>query len=105
MPVLRGEGGGEGAKHLEEATEEDDGAEVTGVGEAAGEGANKEEEPDLGGSDPGDGRGGHGEELCVIGLEDAEGVDDAPGTRLMGMSVGASSSNPCSVSGDEVYSP
>ena len=40
--------------------------------------AQKEGEEDLHGSDPRDLRGREGEEVDVVGLEDSEGVDDAP---------------------------
>ena len=54
-------------------------AEVAGVGKAAGESADEEKEEYLDGSDPGYVRWGMAEKGSVVGLKDAEGVDDAPG--------------------------
>ncbi len=56
-------------------------AEVARVGEAAGEGADEEEEEDLEGADPGDVRGRAVQRGGVVGLEEAEGVDHAPGVH------------------------
>lgn len=53
-------------------------AEVACVGEAATEGADEEEEEDLEGADPGYVRRRAAEKSGVVGLKDAEGVDDAP---------------------------
>lgn len=56
-------------------------AEVAGVGEAAGKGADEEEEEDLDGADPGDVGGGAAECGGVVGLEESERIDDAPGAH------------------------
>lgn len=85
LGVGGGEGGGEDAENLEGGTGHEDGAEVAGVGDAAGQGADGEEEEDLDGADPGDGGRGHVEDLGVVGLEYAKGIDEAPvcGVRLL----------------------
>lgn len=57
--------------------------EEPGVREAAGEGANKEEEEDFDRADPGDVGGGSAEGADVVGLVNAEGVYHAPGTVSM----------------------
>lgn len=71
-------GGGKDADGKEHAAEEEDGAEVAGVGEAAGQSPDEEEEEDIEGPDPGDFAGGPVEERSVVCLEGAEGVGPAP---------------------------
>jgi hypothetical protein len=53
MPVARAQGRGKDADDLEDGAGNEQGAEVARVGEAAGEGADEEEEEDLDGADPG----------------------------------------------------
>lgn len=72
MPVRGAEGGREDAEELEYGAEEEDGAEVACVCEAACKGADEEEEEDLDGADPGDCRGWEVECGGVVGLEDTE---------------------------------
>lgn len=64
--------GGEDAEREEHGAGEEDGAEVAGVGEAAGDGADEEEQKDVEGADPGDFAGGAVEERGVVGLESAK---------------------------------
>lgn len=78
MPVGCGDGCHEDSYESDDGTHEEYGAEISGVGEAAGEGSDEEEEEDLDGADPGDGAGGSLECAYVVGLEDAEGVYEAP---------------------------
>ncbi|KAI9643208.1 hypothetical protein NHQ30_007824 [Ciborinia camelliae] len=79
LPVGGRDGGHEDAEETQDGTGEEDGAEVAGVGQAAGEGPDEEEQEYLHGADPGDGGGGELERADVVGLEDAEGVYEAPG--------------------------
>lgn len=88
LPVLRGDGHGEDAEDLEGHAEREDVAEIAGVAEPAGQGAHKEEEEDLAGADPGDVRGRPAEGGGVVGLEQAEGADDAPGVHDDEMGAG-----------------
>lgn len=81
LPVLCREGRREDPEDLQDGAEEEDGAEVACVCEAAGEGADEEEEEDLDAADPGDVGGWAREGGHVVGLEDAEGVDEAPGVH------------------------
>lgn len=79
LPVGLADGRGEDAQDLEDGPRQEDGAEVARVRQPAGDGADEEEQEDLHGADPGDGGGRGGEGGDVVGLEDAEGVDEAPG--------------------------
>lgn len=79
LPVRRAERRGHEADQLEERAQQEQRAEVARVRGAAREGTDEEEEEDLDGPDPGDGRGGEAEGGGVVGLEDAKGVDVAPG--------------------------
>lgn len=75
-PSLRS-GGGEGLTAHERAHEEYL-TEVTCVCEAARECADEEEEKDLDRTDPGDVAWWPIQSCYVVGLEDSEGVDEAP---------------------------
>lgn len=79
LPVARGEGGHEDAEDLEDGAQGVGGSEEAVVGGAAGEGADEEEEEDLRAADPGDVGGRVAKGGDVVGLEDAKGVDVAPG--------------------------
>ena len=79
MPVFCAERSHEDAKDLEERTEEEGRTEETVVGGSAGEGSDEEEEEYLDAADPGDGGWRVVEGGDVVGLEDAERVDIAPG--------------------------
>lgn len=81
LRVRLADGDAEQADDLEDGAEREDSAEVAGVDEAAGEGADEEEEEDGDGADPGDVGGGAREEVGVVGLEGAKGVDPAPVKR------------------------
>ena len=94
MPVFCAEGGHKDAKDLEERAEKDGGTEETVVGGAAGEGSYEKKEEDLDTANPGDSgwrmvKGGD-----VVGLEDAERVDIAPG--IEDDEMGHESLGPCS---------
>ena len=78
LPVRRTPRRREDADELQRQAGGEGVAEEPGVGGAAGERADEEEEEDLHGADPGDVRGGVVESGDVVGLEDAEGVDVAP---------------------------
>ncbi|KFY49708.1 hypothetical protein V496_09849 [Pseudogymnoascus sp. VKM F-4515 (FW-2607)] len=69
------------ADALQEAADKDDLFEVAGIGEAAAEGADEEEEEDLETTDPGNVGRWAVEEADVEGLEHAEGIDEAPSCR------------------------
>ena len=83
---MLGEAGCKDPQHLEDGADEEQRAEVACVGEAARERADEEDEEDLERADPAyvcwcrcgvwwvGGLEGEG----VVGLEDAEGVDEAP---------------------------
>jgi hypothetical protein len=81
VPVLCGRRGGEGGADLEGCAEDVDGPEVAGVGEPAGERADEEDEEELDRADPGDVGGWTVQGGGVVRLEDAEGVDHAPGVH------------------------
>jgi hypothetical protein len=51
---------------------------VSSVCSASGEGSDEKEEEDLDGADPGNIGWGSIEGSDIVGLEDAEGVDEAP---------------------------
>lgn len=81
LVVVGGEGGHHVAEDDHEGAEGEEDGEVACVEEGAGDDADGHEEVGLEGADPGDCGGGVvGEDgLLVEGLEDAEGVDEAPG--------------------------
>lgn len=87
VPVLGAEGRGEGARDEEDGAREEDGAEVARVGEAAGEGADEEEEECAERAEPGNVAWGAVEEVHVVGLECAKRVYEAP-ERSGGVSRG-----------------
>lgn len=72
LPVFGTNTGSEYAEHLKSGAEDKDGAEVAGVCKAACEGSYEEDEEDLNGADPGDGRGWEIEGGRVVGLKQAE---------------------------------
>lgn len=79
MPVCLAEGGGKAADDDEEEAQSKELSKVSRVSHAAGKGSDEEEEEDFERTDPGYVGGGAVEHLCVVRLEDAERVDDAPG--------------------------
>ena len=79
MPVFCAEGGHEDAEDLEERAGEECRTEETVVSSAAGEGSYEKKEEDLDAADPGDSGWRVVEGRDVVGLEDAERVDVAPG--------------------------
>jgi hypothetical protein len=78
LPILCRDGRHHCAKDNEEAACDGDMAKVSGVGEAAGEGADEEEEEDVEGADPGNVGFGAVEGGDIIALEQTEGGDQAP---------------------------
>ncbi|KDN72377.1 hypothetical protein CSUB01_00060 [Colletotrichum sublineola] len=78
LPVLRAPRGGEDAQEDQEGAAQEEVPEVARVREAAGEGADEEEEKDLERTDPGDIRRRPVQLLDIVRLEDAKGVDEPP---------------------------
>lgn len=81
LPVARAQRGHEDAEQLQHGAGGQHGLEVAGVGGAAGEGADEEQQEDLDAADPGDVGGRVAQGLHVVGLEHAEAVDVAPGVE------------------------
>ena len=80
LPVIRGNAQHHHAEDGEEGAKKEEGSEVACVIDGARGNANDEEQECLDGADPGNvgGRLGAQQVGFVVGLEDAEGIDNSP---------------------------